>query len=205
MHNFNHILFKIIFIIFFIINCPGCAVKSSITNQYKLENFSHKPISKEHKYSLLLTQPEAVTGYQTERMLYLKKPYELSSFAHNAWVGTPANMLFPVMISSLRSSGFFYAVSSTPYADKADYRLDTRLLVLHQNFLQHPSTIDLSVNVVLTHIASRRVIASKIITKRPVCAEDTPFGGVLAANQAVCAFTDELRDFVIKAIKKDNA
>ncbi|AHE68173.1 ABC-type transport auxiliary lipoprotein family protein [Legionella oakridgensis] len=183
----------------------GCAVKTSVNNQYKLENFGCTPVKgKRSASSILVTQPEAVAGYQTEQMLYMVKPFELNPFAHSAWVGAPANMLFPLILQSLQYSNYFSAVISTPYGEKADYRLDTQLIELHQNFLANPSRIELIVKVVLTYVADNHVIASKIIKRDVQCPENTPYGGVLAANIAVKEFTEIMTEFVIAHIKQQS-
>ncbi|WP_242602160.1 ABC-type transport auxiliary lipoprotein family protein [Legionella nagasakiensis] len=180
----------------------ACAVKTPVNNQYKLEAFSCKTAKGHAASSILLTQPEAVAGYQTEQMLYMIKPFELNPYAHSAWVGAPASMLFPLMLQSLQYSNYFSAVASTPYGDKADYRLDTQLIELHQNFLVNPSKIQFVAKVVLTYVADNHVIASTIIRREVQCPENTPYGGVLAANIAAKEFTALMTDFVIAHVKQ---
>lgn len=178
----------------------SCAVKSPISNEYKLEAFSQKKLGNKPKVAILITQPEAVGGYQTRNMLYMKEPFQLNAFARNAWTSTPSNMLYPLILQSLKSSGLFYAVTSSPYGDKADYRLDTQLIALHQNFICKPSVIEFKVNIVLTHIPSNKVITSKIINQKVPCPFESPYGGVLAANIAAKEFTRILVDFLKQTI-----
>lgn len=194
--------FLFLVIVCFLASCAG--VKSTITNQYKLQAYSGKTLYKQKTpHSLLISMPDAVAGYQTEQMLYTNQPYELSAFAHNAWVSSPANMLYPLMLQSLQKSNYFYAVAAGPDADKTDYRLDTQLLMLQQNFLTKPSIVEFKVQAVLTHIEDNRVVASKMFLQKIKCPTDTPYGGVIAANNAVRAFTAELTDFVIFQVSHD--
>jgi len=179
-------------------------VKTPVTDQYNLTSYSTKKTAHEPTHrSLLVSLPEAVSGYQTEQMLYIKKPYELSVFAHSAWISSPANMLYPLIVESLQNSYYFTAVASGSYADKTDYRVDTQLLSFQQNFLVKPSQMELRAKVVLTHVEDNRVIASRIINERISCPQDSPYGGVLAANQATRQFTAKLSDFVIEHVKQD--
>ena len=179
-------------------------IKNSVNNQYKLETFSAKKITATHtSLSILVSQPDAIPGYQTEQMLYIDKPFELSNFAHSAWISSPANMLYPLITQSLEHSHYFYAVASGPDADKTDYRLDTQIIELQQNFLTKPSVVELVANVVLTHIADNRIVSSRIISERVPCPADTPYGGVIAANKAALAFTAKLSGFVITRVKQD--
>ncbi|KTD64412.1 ABC-type transport auxiliary lipoprotein family protein [Legionella spiritensis] len=184
----------------------GCSpVKSVVTNQYKLSAYSAKKLANhQSSVSILVNAPEAVGGYQTEQMLYMEKPFEISSFAYNAWANPPADMLFPLIMQSLQRSGYFYAVASSPTSEKTDYRLDTQLIELQQNFLQKPSTIHFIAKIVLTHLDDNRVIASRIISLRIPCPRESPYGGVLAANQATLSFTNQLTEFVVGVIKRTN-
>lgn len=183
----------------------GCAVNTPVVNQYKLDQYSRKPMAAQQaNVSILISPPEAAAGYQSEQMYYVKKPYELQAFAKNAWISAPANMLFPLILQTLQDSGYFYAVVASPYADKADYRLDTQLIELEQNFLCKPSAIEMAVKVVLTHVADDRVIASRIIREHVQCPSDSPYGGVIAANQATRAFTAQLSEFILAKIKEDH-
>ncbi len=179
-------------------------VKTSVTNQYKLEAFSHQRTASAPLHrSLLISQPEAMAGYQTEQMLYVKKPYELSSFAENAWIAPPANMLYPLLIEAFQADHRFSAIASSPYADKVDYRLDTQLLAMQQTFLTKPSEFILTLKIVVTRVKSNQVLASRIITEHVACPTDTPYGGVIAANKAAIAMTEKIKRVVMKYVQQD--
>lgn len=200
----NRITYALSFFILFFFG--GCAVKTPVKNEYQLSQFSHAMVKvKSPSTTILITPPEAAVGYETEQMLYMIKPYELTAYTYNAWVGAPAAMLFPLMIQSLQKSNFFYAVTSTPYSDKADYRLDSHLIALEQRFLNRPSTLHMTIKAVLSHIRDNRIVASHIFDEQVPCPMDTPYGGVIAANQATEQFTKKLTYFVTSHIVKDYA
>ncbi|CAM2967517.1 ABC-type transport auxiliary lipoprotein family protein [Legionella worsleiensis] len=180
-------------------------VKTPVTNEYQLSSFSSRQwVAKPHHLSILVTAPEAVAGFQTEEMMYIKKPYQLEAFVKNAWASPPADMLFPLLVQSLQRTGYFYAVTSSPYSEQADYRLDTQLLTLDQNFLKKPSILEFDVKVVLTRTADNKVIGSQIISQHIPCQADTPYAGVVAANKASLQFTARAVAFVISHIKNDS-
>jgi cholesterol transport system auxiliary component len=180
-------------------------IKTAISNQYKLDSYSNQRLGHDFsRQSILITMPEAAAGYQDPDMLYVKKPFELTSFAKNAWVDQPASMLLPLIAQSLQSSGYFYAVTSSVNSDHTDYRLDTQLIELQQNFLKKPSQIDFVAKVVLTHVSDNRVIASRLINEHITCPADTPYGGVIAANRATKLFTARVSEFVVSQVKQDS-
>lgn len=179
-------------------------IKVPVSNQFKLSSFSTKQRVSAHRGpSLLISEPEAMAGYQTEQMLYICKPFEISTFANNAWVSPPARMIYPLLVQSIQQSNYFYAVASGIYSDTTDYRLDTQLITLQQNFLVKPSVLEWVAKVVLTHISDNRAVASRIISERIRCPQDTPYGGVIAANQASFAFTAKVTAFVIDKVTRD--
>lgn len=181
----------------------GCSpVKNIASHEYQLSAFSKKRLAANPSLiSLMVTPPEAVSGYQTDQMIYIEKPYQIQSFAKNEWVSPPAEMLYPLLVQSLQDSGYFYAIASSPNTLETDYRLDTQLLNLEQSFLKKPSFIQLKVKVVLTRINDNKVIASRIISLQIPCPADTPYGGVLAANKASFEFTSIVTRFVINHLK----
>lgn len=195
----------ILFVSMGIASLMGCSpVKLPVTSEYQLNSFNTRQyVAKPQPVTLLVTTPDAVAGYETEEMLYVKKPFQLEAFAKNAWTNPPADMLYPLLVQSLQRSGYFYAVASSPYSAIADYRLDTQLLALEQNFLRKPSFVEFTVKVVLTRTTDSKVIASRIITQKIPCPADTPYGGVIAANKASDLITATVTKFVISHIKRD--
>jgi cholesterol transport system auxiliary component len=177
-------------------------VKIPATNQYQLTEYSNKHFVKNPRpIALWVTAPEAVAGYQTNQMLYITKPFQLEPFAKNTWTNPPADMLYPLMVQSLQGTGYFHAVMSSVYSQGADYRVDTQVLSLEQNFLKKPSVLEFSAKVVLTRVSDNKVIASKIISQNVPCLADTPYGGVVAANRAARQFTAVMSGFVVSHIR----
>ncbi|KTD10861.1 transport protein [Legionella gratiana] len=193
----------VFFVSISVVMLSACSpVKMPVKDQYQLSAYSSKQLVKKNlPITLLVTAPDAAGGYQTEQMLYIKKPYELEAFAKNAWVNPPADMLYPLILQSLQKTNLFEAVTSNAYALGADYRLDTQLLSLNQNFLKKPSIIEFSVKIVLTHVSDNKILSSRIINLRIPCPSDTPYGGVIAANKATQQFTAELAHFVVSHIE----
>ncbi len=182
----------------------GCSIKYPPVNLYRLEQFSEKHHAKSTRsLSIIIAQPEAAEGYRSQQMSYVNKPLALNYFVHNAWTSAPAKMLSPLLQQSLQTTGYFHAIVTPPYSGLTDYRLDTQLLELQQNFLYHPSVVQLVVKIVLTRLNNDHVIASKIIKQQVNCPEETPYGGVIAANLAVKAFTGIATDFILKNVEFD--
>ncbi len=183
----------------------GCGpVNKQITNQYTLTlKHTKAPQQRHMPYALLISKPEALAGYRTNQMLYVKKPFTLEPFAKNAWSSPPADMLYPLLVQRFQESHAFRAITSSPYADKADYRLDTQLLELQQDFLSKQSAIQFTAKITVTRISDNRVLASHLVKERIPCKTNTPYGGVIAANHAATLFVNQALDFVIRQVQND--
>ncbi len=150
---------KILLVSLLSLLATSCAIKAPVSNKYRLTQFSaEKLASTRTQHTLLITSPEAVEGYQSEQMIYSTKPFVLNSFTKNGWVSTPAGMLYPLLIQSLQQSGYFKAIASSAYADKTDYRLDTQLLEIQQNFTIKPSVLQVKIKAVVTRVSHNRMI-----------------------------------------------
>lgn len=193
----------LVFVGMLLISCSP--IVPDINNKYKLVSFSHEKVaSKKTDITILVSQSQAISGYQTEQMLYTDKPYQINSFVKNSWVSPPASMLTPLIAQSLEYSNFFFAVASGPDADKTDYRLDTQIIELQQNFLTKPSQIEFVVQTFLSHVDDNRLVSSQTFVIRTPCDKNNPYSGVVAANKTMQLFTKKLTKYVLFNIKLDN-
>lgn len=134
---------------------------------------------------LLVTAPTAAPGYQTNAMIYTKRPFELNTFAYNRWAAAPAEMLAPLLVQHLAASGCFRAVVSPPFSGNVDMVLDTQLSNLQQEFKGDTSQVRLTLQITLQNNATHEVITNQRIEAVVPAAENNPYAGVIATNKAV--------------------
>jgi cholesterol transport system auxiliary component len=134
---------------------------------------------------LLVAQPTAAPGFESPRMVYVKRPHELQAFARNEWVDTPARMLGPLLVRALERTGAFAAVTGAASGAVPDLRLETELVRLQQEFTSRPSRVRLSLRVQLSEVRSRRVLGAREIEVAEEAPSEDPYGGAVAANRAV--------------------
>jgi cholesterol transport system auxiliary component len=134
--------------------------------------------------SLVVAVPRAAPGYDSARMVYLRRPHELESFAFHEWVDTPAAMLAPLLVSALQNGAGFRSVLLAPSAASAGWRLETELIRLYQDFGTQPSQVRLSLRAVLLDSATRQPIAWREFDVSVPAAADNPVAGVQATHQA---------------------
>jgi cholesterol transport system auxiliary component len=148
--------------------------------------------------TLMVMMPTAVSPYNTPRMAYVDKPYQINYFSKNRWVDTPGQMLQPLIAQSLQNTGHFQAVITPPFSGHYDAVLNTQLIELHQNFLVSPSQEYLVLRVQLVNASTQRIIATREFTAHVCAPEENPQGGVIAANQALAELLGQLSRFCVR-------
>jgi cholesterol transport system auxiliary component len=141
---------------------------------------------------LLISQPRAQAGFDTVRMAYLLRPYEVSYYAFNQWADTPARLLHRIVVENLDKTGLWSAVLQTPAAVPAQYRLDTDNLILEQQFFSRPSRVRLALRVQIVDTKKQAVLGTRYFELFEVAPSDDPYGGVQAANHAVTKLLTDL-------------
>ena len=145
--------------------------------------------------TLLIGTPRAAAGFDSRSIVYVRQAHEIEAFAYNQWVDTPAQMLAPLIARAVEGTGAFRAVVLVPTSGAAELRLDTELIRLQHEFTVQPSQVRLTLRAVLVETATRRIVAVREFDTRVPSASEDPYGGVVAANQAVKRLLAELAAF----------
>ena len=197
-----------IMMIVLIIPCllSGCSVfapvKTEQANTYVL-NALPQPIIKKptHPITILVMVPEASAIFDTTQMAYSTQIYKISYFAKHAWANTPAQMLQYLLMQSLQNTHYFYAVGTPSTMGQFDYVLSTQLIQFYQRFAVSTSDIVLVLKAQITRASSNRVIASKQFSVIEHAPENTPYGGVIAANRATANLLSQVTKFCSQKIQ----
>jgi cholesterol transport system auxiliary component len=150
-------------------------------------------------HTLLVSVPQAASGYDSQRIIYLRQAHGLEYFAHSEWIDTPARMLAPMIIATIQDSGTFRAVIPAPSSARGDLRLDTEIIRLHQDFRHTPSRVRFTLRARLIDGKTQHVVASHEFDDSSPAPSDDPYGGIVAANRVVRMILDELAVFCAQA------
>ena len=104
-------------------------------------------------------------------------------------------MLAPLIVAAIEKSEVFRAVVQTPSAAAGDLRLDTEIIRLQHDFQTRPSHVRFTLRAYLVEDKTRRVLGWREFDATVPAASDNPYGGVIAANQAVQTVLDELATY----------
>jgi len=146
--------------------------------------------------TLIVNPPQAASGFDSPRMVYVRQDHRLEAFARSEWADTPARMLAPLLVSAAQRTGLFAAVVPAAGNAAGTLRLSTELLRLQHDFRTRPSRVQLRLRVYLTDDKTRKVLAWQELHAEAVAPSDTPQGGVVAAQQAVQTVLGQLAQFL---------
>jgi cholesterol transport system auxiliary component len=148
--------------------------------------------------TLIVATPHAAAGFDSRRMMYLRRGDELEYFAHNEWIDTPARMLAPLIVAAVEARGAYRAVVLTPSPATGQVRLETEILRLQQEFLGAPSRVRFTLRAQLVESGTRRVVASREFEAVAAAPSENQRGGVTAAHEAVRKVLGEVADFCVQ-------
>ena len=146
--------------------------------------------------TLLVSPPRALTGHDSRRMLYTEQPYELRHFVYNEWSDRPAVMLEPLIVQAMESTGRFRAVVGISNGIMPDFRLDTRIVGMYQDFSTDPSLARVTLRFQLIDLDERTVLATSLFEEVEPAPSDDPYGGVIAINVALTRVLERAAQFV---------
>jgi cholesterol transport system auxiliary component len=142
--------------------------------------------------TLLVAVPRARAGFNTPRMGYMLRPHELRYFATSQWADTPARMLAPLLVQVLEQSGQWEAVVQMPTVVQGEYRMELEHLALRHEFFAQPSQVRLQAHIQLIDLRRQCIMGARHFEVLAPAPSDDPYGGVLAANQAVTSLLQEV-------------
>ncbi|WP_291986025.1 ABC-type transport auxiliary lipoprotein family protein [Candidatus Accumulibacter sp. ACC007] len=135
--------------------------------------------------TLIVNPPHAASGFQSQRIVYVRAAHQLEYYAHSEWIDPPAQMIAPLIVAALESRGRFRAVILTPSVASGDLRLDTEIIRLQHELGSEPSRVRLTLRAYLVDNATRRVLSWREFDESVAVASEDPYGAVVAANRGV--------------------
>ncbi len=150
--------------------------------------------------TLIIDPPSAAPGYDSTHMIYTRGSHSRAYFSHNEWVDRPARMFAPLLVAAIERGGAFRAVVPPASVAVGDFRLDTQIVRLEQDFSHQPSQVHLTLRAYLLDEATHRVIAWREFNQTVPAVSDDPYGGVVAANRAAQRVLEGVVGFCAEAI-----
>jgi len=152
--------------------------------------------------TLVVDTPRAAAGFDTRNIAYVRRAHEIEYFAVHQWVDTPAQMLAPLIAQALQRSGSLRSVALAPTAAVGQFRLETELVRLQQDFTRNPSRAHLTLRVLLVDASTRQALAWRELDAVVVSLSEDPYGGAVAANAALALVLQQMVAFVAESLPR---
>lgn len=184
----------------------GCTLLGPIKTKqlytYELSEIPDiQPVAKHRNLYLMVAQPQISSAYNTNQIAYTTKPYLVAYYSRNHWTETPAEMIHPLIVQTLQATNYFRAVVSPPYTGNYDYLLTTQINKLQIDMLNKPASVRFSIRLQLVKLATNHIVATKTLNIDEPMANNTPYEGVLAANEAAKQALEQIADFCLQYTK----
>lgn len=154
---------------------------------------------------LLVGMPQAEPGYDTTKIAYVKRPYEVEYYAVNQWAEQPTRMFGSLLIQSLGAAGSWRAVVPWPSPIHGDLRLDSYGFVIQQEFLQNPSVVRVKVRTHLVDVKESKILGVHSFERVEPAPTQDAYGGVVAANRATAALLDDIASWLNTCLQRSQA
>jgi ABC-type uncharacterized transport system auxiliary subunit len=188
----------------FILGCGGVLspVKQQEIKYYTLDPINvHRSLSR-CKELLLITKPNISRELQSHEMFYIKRDYELESFALSKWSTPPSDLFRKLLVYSFRKSLAFKDVIDNSYGVNPTIKLNIDIQNWYQDFRIKPSQGVIEFYASVIDVRKGTILASKLFVKRLNAEEDTPYGGVYAFNKIMEVTIPEIIGFVRSSCNK---
>jgi cholesterol transport system auxiliary component len=180
----------------------GCSLMAPAQVDVRKEVLSKLPLDlpqqKTRAATVLVLAPETNPLYDTTRMAYTVRPYEIDFFGRHEWGEAPSQMLQPLLVQALLATHAFSAVRVPPHVGRISYSLRTEILELVQDFTSPQPMLHLALRVQLNDDATSRVVATRELRLREPMQQKTPYAGVVAANEATAKALQEVVRFMLE-------
>ncbi len=151
--------------------------------------------------SLLIAPTRAAAGFDSQRIIYMRQDHQFEYFARSEWVDTPARMLGGLLVNEMSNNGSFRSAAMAAGGAAGDLRLVTDIIRLQHEFYSRPSQLHFTLRATLLDERTQRVLAWREFDARVAAASDDPYGGVIAANQAVHQVLRKVSGFVGETLR----
>jgi cholesterol transport system auxiliary component len=180
----------------------SCSLFSPVPNPnttYMLNTLPHNiPVSHVRHGTMMVAASDTVPVYNTVDMAYTTSPYQVAYFAKSTWAETPAQMLKPLMVQTLNKTHHYRVVTSTETAGQSDYVLHTQIVDFRQVFTLGSSAVHIMMSAQIVNTNSGHVIATKVFKVVVPAPQNSPYGGVVAANEATAEMLRQIAKFCVK-------
>jgi len=173
-------------------------VKSGPDNGFVINSIpDHVATSRRHSGTLLVLRPDSNPVYNTTRIAFTMQPYQISYYAVSHWIQTPADMLTPLLMTTMQKTNRFKTVITPPFIGHYDYTLRTQIKTMLIDYTQCVPVMRINIQAQILSANSGRIMASREFSTAAPLPQKSPYGAVIAANRGTARLLTEIAKWSI--------
>lgn len=137
-----------------------------------------------HVNALLVMTPDTNPVFNSTRIAFTVKPYQITYYSGSRWIQTPAEMLTPLLTQTLQQTSHFTNVITPPFSAHYDYALRTNIKTLLIDYTRRPAVLEMTLQEQLLSMQSGHIVASRTFSTSVPLPVRSPYGAAIAANRA---------------------
>ncbi len=157
-----------------------------------------KQSRRHHHATLMVIRPDASPAYDTTRIAFTSKPFQISYYSASHWAETPSDMLMPLIVETLQKTHHYRAVILPPFTGEFTYALRTTVNELLIDYTKTQAMLNLTLQAQLLSGVNGNLVATHEFKVAVPLACRTPYSAVLAANRATALALSQLSVWVVK-------
>lgn len=177
----------------------GCAVQLPPDVGYVInQQPDHIIKARRHHTTLMILRPDTAPAYNTTRMAFTTKPFQLSYYSASHWAETPADMFMPLIADTLQKTHHYRAIILPPFTGQYSYALRTIINELRIDYTKPQAVLNLSVQAqILSGVTGNLVATHEFNASVPLSCR-TPYSAVIAANRASALVLSEMSVWTVR-------
>ena len=177
---------------FLLLSLVGCG-KVPPSHYYTLESsLPVPPPAATTGVEIAVTRFRASQALSQDRLMYRPSPHRVDFYEYHRWVDTPPDLVTQNLISHLRRSGMFRAVTGTRGASRADYLLRGRVEHLEEVDSAGSVTARVGLRVELVEVKTRARVWTGQGAHEAQVTERSVEGVVRAMNESLRESLDQI-------------
>lgn len=157
--------------------------------------------SRRHSAVLLVMNPDINPVYNSTRLAYTVRPYQITYYSSSHWVDTPSQMFAPLIAQTLQKTNRFKSIVTPPFTGQYHYALRTQIKTLLIDYTRTQPALQLTIQAQIISGYNGNLLSSRDFSAAIPLPQHSPYGAVYAANCAAEKVLREMAAWVVKSTR----
>lgn len=154
--------------------------------------------ARRHHTTLMVLRPDTSPAYNTTRMAFTTKPFQISYYSASHWAETPSDMFLPLIADTMQKTHHYRAIIMPPFTGQYSYALRTTINELRIDYTRPQAMLNLTMQAQILSGVTGNLIATQEFKVSVPLACRTPYSAVIAANRAAALALSQLSAWCVR-------